>query len=225
MRTAKVNVFGYSELSAAAKQKAYQEWLENGGCDFMYYNEVCNTISAFEREFGVTVSDWSVSDEDYDFTLRTSAISDEILALRGNRARAWFWNNHGDILLSRRYRSGKHGTKYAYSKFFHTAAIEGTCPFTGMCYDSDILAIIADFCFGVSRRGPIKSPFAQRLISVDNSYSVLRLLRVSLDFFFATLVEECKYWRSEESFASFCEANEWEFTANGKMWMETSLAA
>lgn len=218
MRTANVEVFRFSELSEEAKERAHHNWVK-GQYPYCYDREARDTIEAFEKEFGVKVPRWEYSSYSYDFHLDTSMIDDDVLALKGNRARAWFWNNHGDILLTGRYYSKFHGTKHAHSKFFFDRVYDGTCPWTGYCMDCSALDPIAHFCFGVEwdekekRRVP-----SSRKLSVDDSHTVESLLREGLDSLFSSLKADCEYQESMEAFAEACEANGYEFTADGEMW-------
>ena len=218
MKKVELTLYSFDELSQEAKEKAHAEWVK-GQCPYCYEREARNTIKAFEREFGVKVPRWEYSSYSYDFHLDTSMIDDDVLALKGNRARAWFWNNHGDVLLTGRYYSKFHGTKHAHSKFFFDRVYDGTCPWTGYCMDCSALDPIAHFCFGVEwdekekRRVP-----SSRKLFVDDSHTVGSLLREGLDSLFSALKEDCEYQESMEAFAEACEANEYEFTADGEMW-------
>ena len=220
MKKVELTLYSFDELSQEAKEKAHAEWVK-GQCPYCYEREARNTIKAFEREFGVKVPRWEYSSYSYDFHLDTSMIDDDVLALKGNRARAWFWNNHGDVLLTGRYYSKFHGTKHAHSKFFFDRVYDGTCPWTGYCLDGSALDPIAEFCFGVrwDEKEKKRVPSSRR-IAVDNSNTVESLLRDSLHSLFRALRDDCAYQESMEAFKDACEANEYEFTEDGDMWFQ-----
>lgn len=218
MRKAVIDVYTFSELSEEARERARHEWVSE---DMSYSGdaEACDTIKAFEKEFGVEVRNWQYSSYDYDFDLRTGSIDDDVLALKGNRARAWFWNNHGNILLTGRYYPKFHGTKHAHSKFFFDRVYDGTCPWTGYYLDCSALDPIAHFCFGVKRDEKEKKRVpSSRRIATDDSNTVGSLLRDGLHSLFRALRDERAYQETMEAFKDACEANGYEFTCDGKRW-------
>ena len=232
MRKAIVEVFSLDELSDEAKERAYRDWNADG-VPYPFAEGARRTMEAFENEFGVKVRNWEYGSGGYRFRLDTSSIDDDVLALSGNRARAWFWNAHGDALLvpkTRRFTRGKDGklaeaavpgtVKYV-SKVSFERAYEGTCPLTGWCFDSCALDPISRFCFGVEwddgERKHVKSKV--RTLDNDNGHTVESLLHDSVDALFRGLMEDCAYQESMEAFEDACEANAYEFTGDGAMWL------
>ena len=92
MRTAEVKIYSFDELSDEAKERAHANWL-NKGHEHFWAGEARDTIKAFESEFGVTIRNWRYDSSGYGYDIRFDGISDEVLELSGNRARAWIWNN------------------------------------------------------------------------------------------------------------------------------------
>lgn len=230
MRKANVNVFAFDELSEEAKERAHRDWVSEGR-PYCWAAEARQTIEAFEKEFGVEVWNWQYSSCGYDFRLDTGSIDDEVLALKGNRARAWLWNNHGHVLLKPRVRYFTHdrdgrrieavsadSVEYR-SKIDFDRVYDGTCPWTGYCMDCSALDPIAHFCFGVEwdEKEKKRVPSSRR-IAVDDSNTVESLLRDGLRSLFQALKEDCEYQESMEAFKDACEANEYEFTEDGEMW-------
>lgn len=237
MRTARIKVYAFSELSEEAKERAHRAWREEESRSYPWIGEVRDTVAAFEREFGVDVADWEFSSYDYDFTLDTSSIDDSVLGLRGNRARAWFWNHHGRCLMSPRTRYfvhdrdgkrieavGLNSVKFT-SKVDYTRAYDGTCPWTGWFMDCDALDPIAHFCFGVEwdEREKRRVPSSRR-IAVDDSNTVESLLHDSMHSLFRALRDDCRYQESMDAFAEACDANDYEFTEDGRMWLGTEAS-
>lgn len=230
MRKANVDVFSFDELSEEAKERAHRDWVDNG-LPYCWADEARKVIEAFEKEFNVTVRNWHYSSWDYDFSLDTSRIDDDVLELKGNRARSWFWNNHPNILLSptvryfTRDRNGKRieavgiDSKKFVSKVSTTRVYDGTCPWTGWCFDCDAIDPIAYFCFGVewSEKERKRVPSCRKL-AIDNDNTVDSLLREGLCSLFYSLKKDCEYQESMEAFKETCEANDYEFTEDGKMW-------
>lgn len=223
MRKTSVEVFTLDELSDEAKERAHRDW-NSRGMLYSWAEEARKTIEAFEKEFGVKIRNWRYSSDGYDFHLDTGSIDDDVLALKGNRARAWFWNNHGDVLLEPRTRyftRDKDGRRIEnHSKVSFTRVYDGTCPWTGYCFDNDALDPIAYFCFGVvwDEKEKKRVQSKARTLTKDNENTVESLLRDSVDALFRSLKEDCAYQESMEAFEETCAANGYEFTEDGEMW-------
>lgn len=235
MRDARIRVYKFDELSEQAKEKARENWVSKGG-PYYWTREARQTIEAFEKEFGVKIKDWSYSSYRYEFNLDTGSIDDDVLALKGNRARAWFWNHHGKCLMSPRTRYFTHvngkrieavaadSVKYR-SKIEYSRVYDGTCPWTGYYLDCCALDPISHFCFGVewSEKDEKRIP-SSRKISVDDRNTVESLLKDAADSLFSALKKDSEYQESMESFQNACEANGYEFTEDGKMWSHKEVA-
>lgn len=217
MRTATTTIYKINELSNAARDRAYNAWLEHTAEHF-WLADAKATIKAFEERFGIEIRDWEYSTYDYSFDLDLSGL-ESVLHLSGNRARSWLWNNHGDILLTGRYRTKFHGTKRAYSKFWFDRVYDGTCPLTGVCFDCDALDPLAYFAFGVKWDAEQKKRVpGNRDLAIDNATTIESLIRASVDSLFKALRDDCAYEQSMEYFTEMCDTNEWEFTADGRLW-------
>ena len=236
MRTAKVKVYSFDELSDEAKARAHADWLSRGHEHF-WAGDARDTMKAFEEEFGVTIRNWRYDSSGYNFDLDLSGISDEVLQLSGNRARSWIWNNHGDILLEptthyyeindgKRYNVvGPHSRKYR-SKVFYTRVYDGTCPLTGVCFDCDALDPIAYFAFGVEWSDKERKRVAgNRKLSIDNATTVEDILRDCVDSLFYALQRDCESQESIEYFADHCAANNYEFTEDCEIFRHGEIAA
>ena len=233
MRTAEVKIYSFDELSDEAKERAHANWL-NEGHEHFWAGEARDTIKAFESEFGVTIRNWRYDSSGYGYDIDFGGISDEVLELSGNRARAWIWNNHGNVLLSptTRYYAkidgkrieavGANSVRYR-SKVFYTRVYDGTCPLTGVCFDCDALDPLAYFCFGVKwdetqkKRIPIRPTIAQ-----DNANTVEDIIRECVDSLFSALERDWAWCESQEYFAEHAEANGYEFTEDGEYWCEVA---
>ena len=234
MRTTEVKVYSFAELPFEAKQRAHRKWLSHGfvngyvGYEYAWAGEARDTMEAFEREFGIRLANWHYDSSGYD--IRFDGISDEVLALSGNRARAWIWNNHGDILLSptvrhftkidgKRVEAVSATSRRFKSKVFFDRVYDGTCPWTGYCLDCDALDPLAYFAFGVEWSDKEKKRVAgNRKLSIDNATTIEDLLRDCADSLFRSLQRDCEYNESMEAFAERCAANDYEFTEDGELW-------
>ena len=236
MRTAEVEVYSFDELSYEAKERALAKWRETE--DHHWGGEVRDTIAAFEKEFGVDIKSWQYSSYSHRFSLDLSRIDDDVLALKGNRARAWFWNNHAHVLLAparhywthdrdgRLLRAVAPDSRVYQSKVFYDRVYDGTCPFTGVCFDNDALDPLAYFCFGVvwdaEKKARVQSTV--RTVAADDRNTVESVLRDCVDSLFAAAQQDWEGQESEEYFRDFCEANEWEFTEDGDRWWRKEAA-
>lgn len=231
MREAAVAVFTYDELSDEAKKRALAKWRERE--EHHWGGEVRKTIEAFEKEFGVDVKSWQYSPYNHSFSLDLSRIDGDVLALKGNRARAWFWNNHAHVLLAptrhywthdrdgKLYRAVAADSRVYQSKVFYDRVYDGTCPLTGVCFDNDALDPLAYFCFGTywdeDKQARLQSHV--RTISADDCNTVRGILRDCVESLFKAAENDWRDQESEEYFRDFCEANEWEFTEDGDRWL------
>lgn len=234
MKTVAVKTFSLDELSDEAKERALEDW--NRDDPYRWDREFRDTLKAFENEFGIEIVRWRYSPHGYDFTLRTDDVDSDILELKGNRARAWFWNNHGAVLLEPRktwwYRDRGTGkwrkgllcgsgepNPVRKSKVFFDRVYDGTCPWTGYCLDCSALDPIAYFCFGVEwneelkRHVPIRPTKAQ-----DDANTVESLLRDCVHSLFRYVRDDWAEQQTMEAFKDTCEANDYRFTYDGKMW-------
>ena len=236
MRTAEVKIYSFDELSDEAKERAHANWL-NEGHEHFWAGEARDTIKAFESEFGVTIRNWRYDSSGYGYDIDFGGISDEVLELSGNRARAWIWNNHGDMLIEptmhyyeikdgKRYNVvGPHSRKYR-SKVFFDRVYDGTCPLTGVCFDCDALDPIAYFAFGVEwSEKDRKRVASSRRLSHDNATTIEDLIRECVDSLFQSLQNDCEAQETMEYFADHCAANNYEFDEDGELWTGKEVAA
>ena len=226
MRDAKIRVYKFSELDDVAKERAREKFNECNW-EFPFASEVKDSIKAFEEEFGVDIDNWSYSSCGHDYQLRTGRIDDDVLNLRGNRARAWFWNNHRSLwkpvyMCACRMPDGKlkpHCVGYNSIHRRSKMSIECSCPWTGWCYDAMLLTPMLDFMDGVEYDERLKKRVkTSRVVGVDNDTTVEGVLDMCVEALFFGLEKECEWEESEEHFAETCEANGYEFTEDGEMW-------
>jgi len=237
MRDATVKVFTYDELSDEAKERALNKWCESE--EHHWGQEVRDTIEAFEKEFGVDITDWSYSPYSHRFSVSMARIDDDVLALRGNRARAWFWNNHAHILLTptrhywthdkdgKLFRAVSADSRVYQSKVFYDRVYDGTCPFTGVCFDNDAVDPLAYFCFGTvwDAEKKTRRQSTVRTIAADDRNTVRSVLRDCVESLFQAAENDWRDQESEEYFRDFCEANGWEFEEDGTRWFRKEKTA
>ena len=153
MKTYKINLYSFDELSESSKRVVIDKERESQ-YNFAYLSmesdaeERISTLNKFCELFNITYR------IDYDHQHRFISwdfqySGDEEL---GERVGKYVWrylNNHYYAIRKHKYfikqrydKNGKFDYKIRYSKVMW---IEGDCPFTGMCYDEDILQPIFDW--------------------------------------------------------------------------------
>jgi hypothetical protein len=202
MRQITINVYNFSELSPAA-----QLWAWEHGPDFSdaYSDEYQATLAAFENIFDIKVYRWDVDSLRYDFSFVTAGRATEAPEGDALRLARYIWNNYAEYIQKGRYYStrgrwinGKYHYKHRYSRV--TFEMDN-CPLTGVYIDCDILRPVID-CLHYKR--------------FFSSYT--ELINECLTEFFRAWRNEIEYCSSMEHFAEMCDANEYEFTAEGELF-------
>lgn len=225
-----IRLYDYDELSDEAKRRAREDWRSKDPGHFRG-GEVRHTLKELEKEFGIEVSDWTYDSYSYDCgMIRFKELSDGQLALAGERARAFLWNNFGHPVMQPRvsYHSRLYekrtswfgeglGTRRFVSKVFFDRTYDGTCPLTGVYFDSDALDPLACFCFGVRwderEKRRVMVPHGERWRW--KSKTVEEAIRECVGALFGSAQKDCEYQESEEIFAETCAANGWTFEEDG----------
>ena len=223
MKEITIKLYTFDELSDEAKKRAHNTFLSTG--DYWGASgDATATIKKVEELFGVKLSDWEVDSYNPRYptvTFQDSRWNDDALYLKGNRARAYLWNNFGKVLLTGRYYSKWHGTKYAHSRLFFDRVYDGTCPLKGVCFDCDALDPMAYFCFGVEWSEELKKrvPSArdENALRRDNATTVEGVIRDCVYSLFKAFNEDCEASESMDYFAELCEVNGWTFEEDGTM--------
>lgn len=212
--TKEYTVYTFDELDELGKDEAHARWLENGDC-WAWSGEARDTIDAVEKLFDVRLSDWSIGS--YRPEMPTidfgSSWTDERRELCGNRARAFLFNHFGHVLNEPVKTNGRP------SKVFSVRVYDGTCPLTGVCFDCDALDPMAYFCFGVewNEKEQRRTMTKCRTIRNDNQTTVESVIEDCVYSLFRALNADCEYSEGLENFAEECKANDWTFTADGRM--------
>lgn len=209
MRTVRTKVYKFNELSKQAKENAIGNY-RNRGYDYQhYYDEITESVKALCNLFNLkTGRQWS--------DLRLSHIDDNIIELKGVRLYKYLVNNYYNDLFTPKYikaidrelkckqfvcevRKDYKGEKYTqlFSKQFRT----NSCVLTGVCYDDDILHPIYDFLKKPDKDTTFESLFNDVAHAISKCY------------------DNTEEWvNSDEFIKDEIEANELEFTKDGKLF-------
>lgn len=218
MKEITIKLYTFDELSDEAKKRAHEAFLSTGD----YWDasgDATATIKKVEELFGIKLSDWEIGSYNPRYptvTFENSRWYNDALDLKGNRARAYLWNNFGKVLLTGRYYSKWRGTKHAHSRLFFDRVYDGTCPLTGVCFDCDALDPMAYFCFGVVWNGEKRVP-SGRSLRADNAVTVKSVIQDCVYSMFKAFNADCEASESMDYFAELCEVNGWTFEEDGTM--------
>ena len=218
MKEITIKLYAFDELSDEAKKRAHETFLSTGDY-WSASGDATATIKKVEELFGIKLSDWEIGSYRPHYptvTFQDNRWHDDALDLKGNRARAYLWNNFGKVFLTGRYYSKWHGTKYAHSRFFFDRVYDGTCPLTGVCFDCDALDPLAYFCFGVAWNGEKRVP-SGRSLRDDNAVTVKSVIQDCVYSLFKALNADCEASETMDYFAELCEGNGWTFEEDGTM--------
>ena len=189
MKTIKINLFSFDELSNEAQQNAYENWL-NTEREFFWGEEAIGSIKHSLDHFGFDLYDYSI---DYSCANQSSVsirrlfdFPDEINNMTGIRLYKYIYNNY----LFQPAKYNKSGN----------SILSGNCPFSGYYMDEVFLDEIRKF---------MDKPYNITFYDLMNNciYNCLKEIE-----------EDYEYQNSFNYFAEECEANEIEFTQDGKIW-------
>jgi hypothetical protein len=208
-RTIRTKVYKFNELSEEAKQKAIDSF-RNNDIDYSHYSEEITdsakaVVELFGLKFGRRYTD-----------IICSHIDDDILNLSGIRLYKYLMNHYYDDLFTPKYIKsvdreirGKQfvfkvhkdykGEPYTqiYSKINR---VNDGCPLTGVCYDNDILQPVYNFL-----KKPDNRTFEELIREIESAIS--------------KAYDNAEEWvNSDEFIKEEIEANEYEFTKDGKQF-------
>lgn len=207
MRTIRTKVYKFSELSKQAKENAVNNYRNEGYYNQFYFEEVIESCKAmaylFDLKFGRGYTD-----------IRCSHINDDILELKGIRLLKYVVNNYWQYLFKGKYYgklvdtfkdgskipvSKEHPAGLRHVKRYSKCTFENSCTLTGVCYDNDILQPVYDFL----KRPGLSTTFEDLIKDIENAIQ--------------KTFDEVQDWiNSDEFIQDEIEANEYEFTADGR---------
>ena len=160
------------------------DWIRSNWDDLGQHSvdESMDSIRGFCKAFYLDLNDWAIS----------------IVPDRGEfidiKVPSGWRDNVGELADIRLY-------KYLVNNY--AEYLKGDCPFTGVCYDENLLDPIRAF---------LKKP------TVNQGYTWQDLVNDCANSLLECLHSEGEYIYSDEGLKDMCEANEYEFTENGSMY-------
>lgn len=208
-RTIRTRVYKFNELSEQAKKVAIENYRSQDGNNSHYFDEITDSVKAvgelFDLKFGRSYSD-----------VRTGHIADDLLNLSGIRLYKYLMNNYYSFLFTPKYIKLFHSVKNwkpficrvkkshkgdSYTQVYSKNFVNNDCPLTGVCYDNDILQPVYDF---------LKKP--------DKSTTYDDLLEEIESAIESTYRSTEKWLNSDEFIKDEIQANDYEFTKDGKLF-------
>ena len=189
MRTETINIYKFNELPEKTQDKIIESWREN---DQPYFaDEIEETLKAFEKVLNVKVTDWSYNADDYNFRLSENP--------DGNRPAHRMVDNILSNLPGCIYRKGyAKDSKTRTSRIFRETPDD--CPWTGVCYD-------CSFSDAVKELNKPENYF---------TWDMQTFCEKVFDYLFLSGKAEYQHWLSAECIKEDIEANDYEFTSDGK---------
>jgi hypothetical protein len=218
MRTIRTRIYKFEELNKEAQEIAIENYRNNNLTFDFIYSDAESTVNAFCDAFGVKSGSMSWLD------CNTSNIDDDILQLTGLRLRKYILNNFGDTLYKRKYlkigsnsktlkpfhrmrkqteiKNGSNKGLFYSVYYSNICKVAKNCNLTGMCYDDDMMEPIYDFLE----------------LRTFGSTNFEYLLKECFDAMRSTLQKEEDYMYTDEYISEEIEANDYEFTEEGKIF-------
>lgn len=192
MKTIRIKIYQFDELSEQAKQKAIQDYRRNEVYTDYIYDDAYESVKKFHDIFGTKEGGTSW------LYIRTGHIDDNILQLKGVRLRTYIINNFWSQLY--KPKTFYKGDKKRKSKI----TLDSCCILTGVCYDLDLLNPIYDFI--------------ERYKQKSDYYSYMdfdRLLQDCINSLEKSIQSEVDYRYSDEGITEELENNGRNYTKDG----------
>ena len=224
MQQVQVNIYKFNELPEDVKEKVLDNWRNNTE-EHDWSDGWVDSLKEFCRVTGIDLKDYSIGPYSYssiDWNFSLDEI--ELTELKGLRLRTWLINNWLYRFGEKKYigslpgyydkipfihnmikwtklTSGPNKDKYYGSKYFNLFTEYNDCPLTGVCSDMDLIQSILDF---------IKTP--KDNISLDD------IIEDCMNSFITGFNSDMEYQDSDEYIIETIEANEYDFTIDGKIY-------
>ncbi|RYC69593.1 hypothetical protein [Spirosoma sordidisoli] len=210
MRTIEVSVFTVNELSEEAREQAHMDYIKDGD-NYGWHSENKESLEAFAKLFPIKIKHWEYDENGgevrYGFHDEWHHDVDDVAHLSGPRLAAWLWNNlRGDIYKGRWYSKSFNrktntltpGVGRVERRSRITLETGGVL--TGYCIDDSLLEPIYAY---------MKKP--------DPSVTLEDLLDTCFEEWAKDCAADLEHANSMEAFIEACEANNYEFEADGTM--------
>ena len=200
VKVTKTEVYSFDELSEKAKENAHNEFLNEE--HYFWGDDNQKTLDAFCAVFPITAKDWEYGYRNYISGSMPTADSDTEKAyydFTGIRLLKYIVNNYWHYLFKRKF-IGSLKNKEKFTPIYSRCQCESCCVLTGYCIDDAILQPIYDF---------LKKP--------DKTSTFEDILKDCLESWIIACNKDYEDSCSQEYFTEHAEANNYEFTEDGKL--------
>lgn len=188
MRTEQITIYQFDELSDDAKERARNWWRRCEEADgYHWWHEAKAALDAFCDHFGVKVTDYSVG-----------AFQPSYVTLSLNRQDTEFGTHHDDNRVPG--LAGVRLWKYLRNQCGVDKLLAKCCPFTGVCFDEDLLQPIREF------------------VARPDARTYAELLNDCADSWLDAVVADDEARFDDENVDESIRCNEYEFTENGERY-------
>lgn len=193
MRTVEINIYKMNELSEEIQEKIVNDFRINN--DLPFFSEILNSMQAIAKHLEVQITNYEFSDN-INFVDSTSLSNEEeIEKFSIHRTYRYIVNHYSSILKQNKVYE-KNGKKRV-SKIIKE---DSCCPFTGVCFDEDFLDVI------------------RKYLNVPDYRTVNDIIKETLNCAIKMFRTECVDYFSKENILGVSEANNWEYTEDGKFY-------
>ena len=198
MRKIGVEIFKYEELSDRAKNRAYNNYVNN--FDYPWDSENQASLDKFCFYFDVEID--NMINQRCDFSLN---VEEPVLELKGLRLHTYIINNYYDYIHKGRYYSVGHyeNGKYQYKSRYSKVIPSRDCVLTGYYMDDEILGKMYKF---------IDYP-----TEFDSDITLYDLIEMCLDDYMQSVNDDYESMISEEYFVERVEEEDTDFYENGEI--------
>ena len=216
MRIKETKVYQFGELSEEAQETAIEKFQDNMQ-EYFWAEDGISSLKEFCKRFDIELKDYSLDcggsgNGHIQFNADTySMIADE---MAGMKVYKYILNNYHHILFKPQFRGTIKNDTIKHKRIKHTKLTnynvfnayysgifrDNCCVLTGYCMDDDILRPIYVF---------IKKP--------NQTTTLQDLFEACFDSFISAWNRDVEYQYSEDAIKETIEANEYEFTDDGKM--------
>lgn len=194
METRSYKVYKFRELPQESQQKAIERFRELNNEDNFYTDEIVDSLKGlFDKCSGITLRDYSLGD--YRSHVKINFSQSVVYEMTGKRAIAWLENNlYAGLRIPFKHSKRKEFLKYGEG---YRAGQIKPCPFTGVCYDEDYIMALNDSLKAGESLGEAFEGLAHTATKLIES--------------------EQEYRNSDKAIIETIEANDYDFTLNGKI--------
>jgi hypothetical protein len=203
MRTIRTKVYQIGELNETAKKVAFDQLHDHFFSDGYHWADAAyESLKKFCDTFEITYNGAEFT-QYANVYYNISRIEDDILQLSGKRLLSYILNNYGYLLTEAKGLGEycKRGEKWGYKKRSRVFFTDTSCPFTGVCYDEDLLEPIRKFIKNCDKNTTFEDLLGDCIHSWEKSAR-------------ADVQHQC----SPEGLQELAEGNEIEFLESGKIF-------